>query len=134
MGHRAVLWNRALEVANALARPNRNTPAPSLGIITRGYMAGKSLQAYALARAAAILGGAAALATRLSISQTRLKLYLDDLERLPQAVFLKIVDVLSDDEIANLAKEHLVRANSEEARPKKNGNKNGNGNGNNKKP
>lgn len=95
-------------------------------------MAGKSLQAYAIARAATILGGAEALARCLSISQSRLKLYLDDLERLPQALFLKVVDVLSDDEMAKLAKEHLARTNNGEARPRKNGNKTGNENGNNK--
>jgi len=89
-------------------------------------MAGKTMQVYALARAAEILGGAARLARRLGISQTRLRLYLDDVERLPQALFLKLVDVLSDAEMKKLAEEHIAR-DEEVGSPKKNGNTRRNG-------
>lgn len=95
-------------------------------------MAGKTMQVYALARAAEILGGAARLARRLGISQTRLSLYLDGVERLPQPLFLKLVDVLSDAEMKKLAEEHLAR-DQEAGRPKKNGNPRPNGHDKNKR-
>lgn len=66
-------------------------------------MADKTLQAYALARVAKVLGGDEPLARRLGISQPKLKLYLEDLDTLPQALFLKIVDVLVDDQITKIA-------------------------------
>jgi len=68
-------------------------------------MARASLHMYALRRAVDVLGGVAELATRLGLSQTRLNLYLADLAPIPEAVFLRIVDVLTDHEVARLSDE-----------------------------
>ena len=68
-------------------------------------MSGKTLQSYALARAATILGGEEPLARRLGISHTKLDLYLEDVDTLPQELFLKIVDVLVDDQMAKIAED-----------------------------
>lgn len=67
------------------------------------------MQVYALARAAQILGGEAQLARQLGVSQWTLSFYRDSLERLPQALFLKLVDVLSAEEMRRLAEERLAR-------------------------
>lgn len=52
-------------------------------------MARKSLQSYALQRAADCLGNVAERARRLGISQTGLTLYLNNLEPISEAVFLR---------------------------------------------
>ena len=74
-------------------------------------MAVKSLQTYALARAVDVLGGVEQLARRLSISQTRLKLYVENLQPLPGSLFLRVVDVLVDGEVTRLMKKELRRGN-----------------------
>lgn len=66
-------------------------------------MAAKTLQVYALAHGAKVLGGVEPLARRLGISQTKLKRYLENLDTLPQALFVKIVDFSVDDQIAKVA-------------------------------
>lgn len=67
-------------------------------------MARKTLQAYALLRAVNILGGKAEVAKLLRISQTKMNLYLGDLHPVPEAVFLRIIDILVDDELQRLLK------------------------------
>lgn len=66
-------------------------------------MARKSLQARALTRAVEILG-AVELSRRLGVSQTRLNLYADGFEPMPEALFLRVVDVLVDVQLAELMK------------------------------
>jgi len=68
-------------------------------------MAGKSLHVRTLQRALDVLGGGASIARRLGISQTRLKLYLEDLQPIPQTLFLTLVQILADDGVARLLKE-----------------------------
>jgi hypothetical protein len=68
-------------------------------------MAPKSQHAYALQRAVDVLGGAAQTARRLSMSQTRLTLCLEDLQPIPDAVFLTLVEILTDADVARLLKE-----------------------------
>ena len=68
-------------------------------------MAGKSLHARALQRAVDVLGGPAPAAMRLGISQTCLKLQLEDLLPIPEALFLTLVEILADADLAGLLKE-----------------------------
>ena len=58
-------------------------------------MADKTLHIRALARAAQILRDAEALASRLGISQAKLKAYLEGVAPLPQVLFLKVVDIVT---------------------------------------
>lgn len=51
-----------------------------------------------LEHAAARLGGVEALAKFLGISAWRIKLYLEGAQPLPDALFLRIVDLISDDD------------------------------------
>ena len=88
-------------------------------------MAVTSLQAYALARAVDVLGGVEQLARRLSISQTRLKLYAKNVQPLPGPLFLQIVDVLVDGEVARLLKEQR-RGNGHAANGETSGSSHGN--------
>lgn len=84
-------------------------------------MAGKTLHAHALLRAIKIAGGVAKTAKRLGISETRLGLYLEDFESTPDAVFLRIIDILADDQLGNLLREangQRSAGNGREAAPK----------------
>ena len=58
----------------------------------------------ALSRAAGIVGGAQALALRLGVTPSHLALWMDGVEAPPDHIFLKIVDLISDEQIASLAK------------------------------
>lgn len=52
----------------------------------------------ALARAAKKVGGVAALARRLNISERVLKLYLEGHHLIPDSLFLRAVDLLADED------------------------------------
>ena len=83
-------------------------------------MARASLHMYALRRAVGVLGGVTPLAKRLGISQTKVNLYLADLAPVPETVFLRIVDILTEDELmrlSNEAKGQPPRGNGGEATP-----------------
>jgi len=60
---------------------------------------GTSLQARAMQRAVDLLGGVPQLAGRLGMSRAVLKAYLDDRLAMPQALFLRIVDIITDDRV-----------------------------------
>jgi hypothetical protein len=51
-----------------------------------------------LAHAAARLGGVEPLAKHIGISERLMKLYLEGAQPLPDALFLRIVDLISDDD------------------------------------
>jgi len=53
-------------------------------------------------RAAQILGGVEALRARLQVSMTQLRGWMSGEVRPPDAVFLKVVDLLSDQELARI--------------------------------
>jgi hypothetical protein len=57
----------------------------------------KTVQIRALQRAAEILGGVDALRTYLNVSTFRLEAWLDGRATPPDAVFLRVVDLLSAD-------------------------------------
>lgn len=88
-------------------------------------MSDNTLYIRALVRAAKLLGSVEALARHLGVSQTRLKLYLQGGERVPEALFLRTVDVLVDDETGKLGKELVAQGKGGNA--KRNGNRNGKG-------
>ena len=61
-----------------------------------------SVYAKAIQRAAERAGGMDALAGKLNVSSTRLRLYADGLQPTPIALFLKVVDILLDYDVAHL--------------------------------
>lgn len=50
-----------------------------------------------LARAAVLIGGAEALASRLDITVPILKRYLEGVEEIPSSVLLRAIDIILDD-------------------------------------
>jgi hypothetical protein len=66
-----------------------------------------TVQARAVRRAAEILGDDA-LAIRLGVTQERLRLWMQDIVRPPESVFLEVVDIIGD---------HVVRALRNEVNP-----------------
>jgi hypothetical protein len=53
-------------------------------------------------RAAQILGGVEALRAHLQVSMSKLSSWMSGETRPPDAVFLRVVDLLSDDELSTL--------------------------------
>lgn len=63
-----------------------------------------SLQALALRRAQEIVGGIDMLEARLDISRSTLSLWMQGKARVPETVFLRVVDLISEAELAALRK------------------------------
>ena len=60
------------------------------------------------------------VARRLAISKARLKLYAEDLQRMPEVVFLRIIDILTDAEVRNLLEKQnalAIMATAKAVRP-----------------
>lgn len=79
-------------------------------------MADKTLHIRALARAAQVLADVEALASRLGISQAKLKAYLEGVAPLPQVLFLKVVDIVTDEQRQSTAAARDVVQQSLEVR------------------
>jgi len=69
----------------------------------------ESVHSRAIRRAARCCGSLDALATRLGVSRARLGLYAEGVEEAPMDVFLAVVDVILDDEVARLGRAHPAR-------------------------
>ena len=61
-----------------------------------------NVHARAMRRAAQILGGVEALRAHLQVSMTQLRGWMSGEARPPDSVFLRVVDLLSDEELATL--------------------------------
>jgi hypothetical protein len=61
-----------------------------------------NVHARAIQRAAQIVGGVEALRAHLGVSMNDLRRWMDGEARPPDAVFLRVVDLLADDELATL--------------------------------
>lgn len=68
-------------------------------------MARKSIQSHVLRRAVKVLGGEIRAAKLIGVSQPKLGLYLDDVQRTPEAVFVRVVDLLVDNELDRLSEQ-----------------------------
>lgn len=85
-------------------------------------MARPLLQTHMLARAAKALGGVEPLARALGLSQVRLTLYEEGFQLLPQPLFLKLVDLLVNEEVARLGEQQLARTHGGPAHDQKSAN------------
>lgn len=87
-------------------------------------MARKSIQSYVLVRAVKVLGGETRAAKLIGVSQPKLGFYLDDLLHIPEAVFVRVVDLLVENEIDRLSEEakgQWSASNGCSGRPARNG-------------
>jgi len=65
-----------------------------------------SVHSRAIRRAARYCGSLEALSQRIGVSRTRLGLYAEGVEEAPMDVFLAVVDIILDAEVAQLARDH----------------------------
>jgi hypothetical protein len=65
-----------------------------------------SVHSRAIRRAARYCGSLDALAQRIGVPRARLGLYAEGIEEAPMDVFLAVVDIILDAEVAQLAREH----------------------------
>jgi predicted transcriptional regulator len=70
-----------------------------------GAMA-ESVHTRAIRRAARYCGGLDALARRIGVSRARLGLHADGVEEAPMDVFLAVVDIILEEEVAQLGRAH----------------------------
>ena len=69
----------------------------------------ESVHTRAIRRAARYCGGLDPLARRIGVSRARLGLYAEGVEEAPMDVFLAVVDIILDEEVARLGRSHPVR-------------------------
>lgn len=65
----------------------------------------ESIYSRAIRRAARYCGGLEALARRIGVSRTRLGLYAEGVEEAPLDLFLAVVDILLEEDMAQLGRD-----------------------------
>lgn len=83
-------------------------------------LAPTNVHARAMRRAAQVMGSVEALRAHLEVSMRQLCAWMAGEARPPDAVFLRVVDLLSDEELATL-KQGMRDQNPPESRPREGG-------------